>query len=66
MGNYLVQEIISSENEEEKKESAQDLITNLEIINHHGKRATSIIKELQEHARSGTAQPFFEAEQNNK
>ena len=61
----LVREIISSGNEEEKKESAQDLISNLEIINHHGKRASGIINELQEHARSGTAQQFFETEQNN-
>ncbi|HEY6978975.1 MAG TPA: tetratricopeptide repeat protein [Chitinophagaceae bacterium] len=60
----LVQEIISSGNEEEKKEAAQDLISNLEKINHHGNRASSIINQLQEHARSGTAQQFFEEEKN--
>ena len=60
----LVEEIISSGNEEEKKEAAQDLISNLERINHHGNRASNIINQLQEHARSGTAQQFFEEENN--
>ncbi|MGN6264068.1 MAG: tetratricopeptide repeat protein [Ginsengibacter sp.] len=59
----LVDEIVSSGNEEDKKESAQDLISNLEIINRHGKRASKIIDELQEHARLGTAQQFFEEEE---
>jgi len=58
----LAQEIISPGNEEEKKEAAQDLIINLEKINHHGKRASKIIDQLQDHARSGTAQQFFEEE----
>jgi len=58
----LVQEIISPGNEEEKKEAAQDLISNLEKINHHGNRASKIIAQLQEHARLGTAQQFFEEE----
>jgi tetratricopeptide (TPR) repeat protein len=61
----LVEEIISSGNEEEKKESAQDLISNLETINRQGKKASKIIDELQEHARLGTAQQFFEQEENN-
>jgi len=56
----LVQEMINSDNGEEKKESAQNLIANLEKINHHGQRAAKIINELQERARSGTAQQFFE------
>ena len=60
----LVGEIISSGNEEEKKEAAQDLISNLEKINHHGNRAANIINQLQEHARAGTAQQFFEEENN--
>jgi tetratricopeptide (TPR) repeat protein len=58
----LVDEIVSSGNEEDKKESAHDLRSNLEIINRHGKRASKIIDELQEHARLGTAQQFFEEE----
>lgn len=61
----LVEEIIFSGNEEEKKESAQDLISNLETINRQGKKASKIIDELQEHARSGTAHQFFEEEGNN-
>ncbi len=58
----LAQEIIAPGNEEGKKEAAQDLIKNLEKINHHGNRASKIIDQLQEHARSGTAQQFFEEE----
>ena len=61
----LVQEIISSGDEQDKKEAAQDLISNLEKINHHGNRAAHIINQLQEHARLGTAQKFFEGENNN-
>ena len=58
----LAREIIAPGNEDEKKEVAQDLISNLEKINHHGNRVASIINQLQEHARSGTAQQFFEEE----
>jgi len=61
----LAQEIVSSTNEEEKKESAEALVSNLEKINHHGNRASSIINQLQEHARLGTALKFFEEEKNN-
>lgn len=61
----FVQEIIKSANEEERKESAQNLIANLEKISHHGNRASKIINQLQEHARSGTAQQFFEEGENN-
>ncbi|MGN6530156.1 MAG: tetratricopeptide repeat protein [Ginsengibacter sp.] len=56
----LVQEIVSTGDEEEKKESAQFLMSNLEKINEHGKRASKIIDELQQRARAGTAQEFFE------
>ena len=58
----IVAEIMSSDSEEEKKESAGDLISNLEIINRQGKKASKIIDELQEHARLGTVQQFFEEE----
>jgi len=58
----LAREIIAPGNEDEKKVVAQDLISNLEKINHHGNRVASIINQLQEHARSGTAQQFFEEE----
>jgi two-component system NtrC family sensor kinase len=60
----LAQQIISSDNEDEKKEAANDLINNLDKINLHGKRASNIINQLQEHARLGTAQQFFEEEKN--
>jgi len=58
----LVQEIISSNDEKEKRVASQDLISNLEKINHHGSRASNIINQLQEHVRLGTAQKFFEDE----
>src|SRR6185312_2087754 len=61
----LVEEIVSSANEEDKKESAHDLMSNLDIINRQGKKASKIIDELQEHARLGTVQQFFEEEKNN-
>ena len=56
---------LNKNSEKEKKEVAQDLINNLEKIHHHGTRASNIISQLQEHARLGTAQQFFEDENNN-
>jgi len=58
----LVQDILSSHNEDNKNETADLLATNLEKINQHGNRAAAIINELQEHARAGTAKKFFEGE----
>lgn len=58
----LAHELISSSDERHRKESADILISNLEKINHHGNRAAGIIDKLQEHARAGTAQEFFEEE----
>jgi len=59
----LLQDIVSSGNEEERKETAKSLLENLEKINHHGKRAGSIVKQLQEHTRAGTAHEYFESDQ---
>jgi tetratricopeptide (TPR) repeat protein len=61
----LVEEMVSSGDEEDKKQIAEDLMSNLERINHHGKRAADIINHLQERARLGTAQQFFEEEESN-
>lgn len=58
----LVQDILSSDSEHDKKETAEILVHNLEKINHHGKRLSGIIDQLQDHARAGTAQQFFEEE----
>jgi tetratricopeptide (TPR) repeat protein len=58
----LVQDILSSQDKEEKKEAANLLVNNLEKINHHGNRVAGIINQLQAHARAGTAQEFFEEE----
>lgn len=60
----LVHDILSSPDEEDKKESADLLVNNLEKIHHHGNRAAGIIDQLQQHARAGTAQKFFEDEDN--
>lgn len=57
----LVDEIVSSKTEEEKNDAAKTLIDNLEKINQHGKRASSIISQLQEHSNKGTAHEFFES-----
>lgn len=59
----LVDNIVRSGDDAEKKESAELLTSNLEKINHHGNRAAEIISQLQKHARAGTAQQFFEDEQ---
>jgi tetratricopeptide (TPR) repeat protein len=61
----LVHEILSSHSEDDKKLTANLLVDNLEKINHHGNRAAGIIHQLQDHARAGTAQRFFEEERNN-
>lgn len=57
-----VTDVINSESLEDKKENADILISNLQKINEHGKRATVIVKQLQEHSSKGTAQEFFETE----
>ncbi len=43
-------------NTEEVKAIAKDLIQNLEKINHHGKRADSIVKGMLQHSRSSSGQ----------
>lgn len=51
----LVDEIEQG-NTEEVKSLAKDLIQNLEKINHHGKRADSIVKGMLQHSRSSSGQ----------
>jgi signal transduction histidine kinase len=43
-------------NVEEVKLIAEDIISNEEKINHHGKRADSIVKGMLQHSRTGTGQ----------
>jgi C4-dicarboxylate-specific signal transduction histidine kinase len=57
----LIEEIISSDNREERKEVAQPLLGNIRMISHHGKRAENIVRELQEHTRAGTAHEYFDS-----
>ncbi len=42
-------------NEEEAREIANDVIQNLEKINHHGKRADAIVKGMLQHSRSSNS-----------
>ncbi len=56
----LVSEIVDAQTDEEKNAAAEMLRENLEKINHHGKRADDIVKQLFEHTRKGTAQEYFE------
>ncbi len=58
----MLDDILSSHNEEDKKEAVHMLANSLEKIHHHGNRAAGIIHQLQEHARAGTAREFFEEE----
>jgi hypothetical protein len=51
---------------EEQDEILNDIDANLEKINHHGKRADSIIKQLQKHHRAGTADKFFEGKKDER
>ena len=57
----MVNEIVKSNTEEERNESAQDLILSLQKIKHHGKRTEDIVKQLQQHTNKGTAHEFFES-----
>lgn len=56
----MIQEINEEENKELRQENMNQLSQTLEKINEHGKRATSIVKQLQELSAKGTAHEFFE------
>lgn len=58
----MLDDFLQSENEVDKKETAELLSANLQKINEHGKRADAIVKKLLEHTRAGTAHEFFENE----
>jgi two-component system NtrC family sensor kinase len=60
MSEDLVKEIMQSSDEKNKQEAAEILLENLKKINYHGLRADSIVKQLQEHTKAGTANEFFE------
>ena len=51
-----VQPTLKGECTEEAKEIMQDVIANLEKINHHGKRADEIVKGMLQHSRTSTGQ----------
>jgi len=50
---------IENNNDDEVLAIAHDLKQNLEKINHHGNRASSIVKGMLEHSRAGTAKKEF-------
>ena len=60
ISNELVLELTDAADETSRMETAGILKENLDRILHHGKRAETIVKELQEHIRSGTAHQYFE------
>ena len=51
-----MKEEITNKNYNEVKKIADDLIINQEKINHHGKRADSIVKNMLQHSRSTSSQ----------
>jgi len=57
----LVDEIMSSQEAEEKQEIADTIKQNLEKINHHSKRAGGIVKGMLEHTRSGKGEKALTA-----
>jgi two-component system, NtrC family, sensor kinase len=52
----LIKETKESTSEEERNEILEDLEKNMEKINHHGKRADSIVKNMLEHSRAGAGE----------
>jgi len=60
MSREIIDEMKNPENATDLDENLQALNENLLKINEHGKRATSIVKLLQEHTTKGTAHEFFE------
>ncbi|MFI5172659.1 MAG: tetratricopeptide repeat protein [Chitinophagales bacterium] len=56
----ILDELLQSTNEDEKKQSANDLFSNLERINFNGKRAENIVKQLQRMHAEGKVFEFFE------
>jgi len=61
----MIHEMVKSNNEQERNETAKDLLNNLQKIKQHGMRADSIVKQLQEHTNKGTAHEYFEVNSNN-
>ncbi len=57
-----VREIIAKSSESQCQDTAKALLESLQKINHHGKRAGNIVRQLQELSRTGKAQKFFEEE----
>jgi signal transduction histidine kinase len=56
LSNELIGEMKEVKTEEDRNEILDDLQTNLEKINHHGKRADSIVKNMLEHSRQSTGE----------
>jgi len=54
LSNELLDELKTAKSDEERNEIIQTLQQNLEKINHHGKRADSIVKSMLEHSRTGS------------
>jgi tetratricopeptide (TPR) repeat protein len=62
----MLTDVITSTNEEDKKQNTALLFNNLQKINEQGKRASEIVKLLQEHSRKGSAHEYFEENNTGK
>ena len=60
LADEMVNDIVKLNSEQERSETAKDLINNLQKIKHHGMRADAIVKQLQEHTRAGTTHEYFD------
>ncbi len=56
LSNELLDELLSAETETERAELYNDLKSNLQKINHHGKRADGIVKGMLEHSRKSVSE----------
>ena len=52
----LLNEMKEAKTEEEKSKLLSDLVMNMQRINHHGKRADHIVKNMLDHSRSGSGE----------
>jgi len=52
----LLDELKAADNDAEKNEIIDLLQNNLQKINHHGKRADSIVRSMLEHSRNGSGE----------
>ena len=57
----LVNDILESKTDDERKLALTSLVDNSKMIKQHGQRVALIVNELQQHSRAGTAHEFFDS-----